>query len=100
MKTDPPHDPSGKLAPMTAGETVRSMRLQTIEEAIEDVNNFHETDPLFPGYYSTYQYSPVMNSDQFTLSNRNTIGNIISPKNWASDMTTLARTPNISGPLS
>eukprot|EP00972_Heterocapsa_arctica_P042908 6325871-Heterocapsa_arctica.AAC.1 len=36
MKTDPPHDPSGKLAPMTAGETIRSMCLQPMEEVIEE----------------------------------------------------------------
>eukprot|EP00972_Heterocapsa_arctica_P004160 617736-Heterocapsa_arctica.AAC.1 len=40
MKTDPPHDPSGKRAPMTAVETINSMCLQPVD----GLNNQHERD--------------------------------------------------------
>eukprot|EP00972_Heterocapsa_arctica_P054889 8092724-Heterocapsa_arctica.AAC.1 len=41
-----------------------------------------------------------MNSTQFTLANRNTIGSMIFPGNWASEMTILFRESHIPSPPS
>eukprot|EP00972_Heterocapsa_arctica_P036443 5364429-Heterocapsa_arctica.AAC.1 len=79
MNTDPPHDPSGKRAPMTAAETINSMCLQPAGE----LNNQHERDNSPIGYKSTYHDSPILNSTHITLANRNTIGSMIFPDNWA-----------------